>query len=200
MASHSTRTYVELKVAATNLRGRRLDPFAVLMRPESSPTFSAATELARTEIVWSDSSPAFVQSFEIPFPVHDPASAAQIEYRLAVYSKASRSDELRKNSFLGYADFTLDRVLAKTDGIIERVLRSKAGKNDGKRGRLVICGEKVTVAESRHMFSIQFGFGFNSHAWGPDPGKKAKKAFYVRSVTSSLAGTTHCLLIFSLVR
>lgn len=179
MASCSSRTYVELKVAAIDLKGRRIDPFAVLMRPDSPDPRSPATELARTEIVWSDSSPAFVQSFEIPFPEHDPAAASCTEYRLVVYSKTSRSDELRKNSVLGYADFTLDRVLGKQDGIIERVLRNRNGKNDGKRGRLIICGEKVTVGDTKHMFSIQFGFAFNSHAWGPDPGKKAKKAFYV---------------------
>lgn len=172
----TARSYVELKIAALSLRGRRIDPFAVLMRLGRGAN-ATWEELSRTEIVWSDNDPAFVQSFEIPF--FDRITAADVDYRVVLYSKTSRSDELRKNAFLGRADFTLDRILSKKDGVIERVLRNKAGKNDGRRGRLIICGEKVDVPDVKHMFSIQFGFSFNSNAWGPDAPKRAKKAFYV---------------------
>lgn len=179
MASASTRSYVELKVSATGLRGRRLDPFAVLQRLSAAATgIPQWTEVARTEVVWADPSPSFVQSFEVPYNPDDP-SVLQLDHRITVFSKSSRSDELRKNTFLGYAEFAIERALSKVDGVIERVLRSKAGKNDGKRGCITICAEDMQVPDLKHMFSIQFGFGFNSHAWGPYPGRKAKKAFYV---------------------
>lgn len=168
-----TRTYVELKLAALDLRGRRVDAFVVLSRADGD----GLTELDRTEVVWSDTSPAFVTAFEIPYT--DAAADRSLEYRVVVYNKTSRSDELRRNSFLGQATFTLERVLSKRDGIIERVLRTKGGKSDSKRGRLIICGERVSVSDVRHMFSIQFGFSRDSQAWGPEGGKRARKAFYV---------------------
>lgn len=161
------RTYVELKIAAVELRGRRVDAFVVLYQGGGQ-----GPELGRSEVVWNDTSPAFVTGFEIP-------DVEKEEYRIAVYNKTSKRTETRKNTFLGCADFALERALAKPDGIIERVLRSSAGKTDKNRGRLVICAERVQVTEGQHMFSIQLGFARNSKIWGPETGKKAKKAFYV---------------------
>lgn len=180
MSGSNQDCYVELKVAAVELKGRRVDPFVVLFRGDSD-----SPELGRTEVVWSESSPAFVTGFEVPYDEQDLES----QFRMVVYNKTSRSEELRKNSFLGYAEFSLERVFSKTDGIIERVLRSKGGKNDGKRGKLIICGERVLMPSVKHMFSIQFGFSYNSHAWGPESGKKARKAFYViyRAIINGVA-------------
>ncbi|KAI0558925.1 bile acid:Na+ symporter [Gracilaria domingensis] len=177
------RSYVELKVAAANLRGRRLDPFAVLAR--AAPA-SDLDEIARTEIVWLDCNPAFVTSFEVPL---NNDALPECEFRLLLYSKSSRSDELRKNTFLGSVDFTLQRVLSKQDGVIERVLRGKSGKSDRKRGSVVICGEKVTPSDVKHMYSIQFGFSKQSNAWGPYTGRKAKRCFYViyRAIINGVA-------------
>lgn len=165
-------TYVELKLAALDLKGRRVDAFVVLFNANND-----LRELGRTEVVWSDTSPAFVTAFEIPYV--ESGGDDHVEYRVVVYNKTSRSDELKRNSFVGQATFTLERVLTKRDGIIERVLRSKKGRNDGKRGRLIICGERVSVSDVRHMYSIQFGFAYNSHVWGAEGGKKARKTFYV---------------------
>lgn len=174
-----SRTYVQLKLAALDLKGRRVDAFVVLFNVNDD-----VNELGRTEVVWSDTSPAFVTAFEIPFV--EGRGEENIEYRVVVYNKTSRSDELRRNSFVGQATFTLERVLTKRDGIIERVLRTKAGKSDGKRGRLIICGERVSVSDVRHMYSIQFGFAYNSHVWGAEGKKKARKTFYVSSRCVSL--------------
>lgn len=183
--STMAETYAELKVAALDLRGRRLDPFAVLMRIGRGHG-AGWEEVQRTEVVWGEGSPAFVQSFDIA--LYGDASE-RMEWRLGLYSKSSRSDELRKNTFLGYSDFTLERMFCKVDGVIERVLRSRSGKNDGKRGRLIICGEKIVVSDVKHMFSIQFGFGAGCGVWGPEGGKKAKKVFYViyRAILNGVA-------------
>lgn len=164
-------SYVELKVAAVGLKARRADAFAVLARPDGN----SITELSRTEVVWSDPNPAFVSSFEIPIYDKLPTN----DYRVILYSKTSRSEELRKNSFLGFAEFSLQRVFAKNDGVIERVLRNKSGKTESRRGTLVICGERVQTSDTKHMFSIQFGFSAGSWCWGPDIGRKARRVFYV---------------------
>lgn len=173
----AARFYIELKIAALNLRGRRIDPFAILVRPPATHPPPDTAIISQTEVVWSDRNPAFVHSFEIDLP--DPSHTPPGEYRILLYSKTSRSDELRKNTFLGYAEFSLDRVFAKRDGVIERVLRNRHGKCEPKRGSVVVCGERVRV-DGKHMFSIQFGFGAGSRAWGPHSGRKAKKSFYVR--------------------
>lgn len=169
------RSYVELKVAALELRGRRLDPFAVLKR---APTIQLPDppELGRTEIVWGDTNPAFVQSFEIPI---DNPNNLTAEYRIYIYNKNSRSDELRKNSIIGFAELSIDRVFDKKDGVIKRMLKDKNGKRESNKGTLIICGEKISVADNKHMFSIQFGFGNHSECWGPGVGRKAKRVFYV---------------------
>ncbi|CAN8073234.1 unnamed protein product [Agarophyton chilense] len=179
---HHPQSYVELKVAAANLRGRRIDPFVVLARASAN----ANDEIARTETVWCDCNPAFVTSFEVPLVNND---LPDCDFRLLLYSKSSRSDELRKNTLLGYADFSLQRVLSKQDGVIERILRSKSGKSDRKRGSVVICGEKVTPSPLKHMYSIQFGFSKQSAAWGPHTGRKAKRCFYViyRAIINGVA-------------
>lgn len=175
MAQPPNDTYVELKIAAVDLRGRRLDPFAVLCHvphPGAKPV-----ELARTETVWSEASPSFVQSFRLPCEDDQPYPPQ--DFRLQLYSRTSRNDELHKNTLLGFADFSLDRCFAKPDGVIERVLRNKAGKNDGKRGSVIICAELVSTLPITHTFSIQFGFAPQSQVWGTVTGRRAPKVFYV---------------------
>lgn len=174
-SSSSLPAYVELKIAAADLRGRRVDPFAVLARPTGG-SFSTHDEIVRTETVWSEANPAFVTSFEIPL---NGDQIPEGEFRVVLYSRSSRSDELRRNTFLGYADFSLSRVFAKRDGVIERVLRARSGRSERKRGSVIICGEKVKPAAVKHMYSIQFGFAKRSDVWGSASRRKARRCFYV---------------------
>lgn len=163
--------YVEVRVAGIGLKGRKVCPFAVLLRAGASA--NVWQEAARTEVVYQDADPGFVTPFEI--------GNDETGYRVALYSRTGQSEEVNRCAFLGYAEFTVERMLRKDDGVIERVLRSRRGKADPKRGRLVLCGELVDVPRAPHTFSIRFGFGANSGVWGPMDGlrKTPRKAFYV---------------------
>lgn len=161
-----------------------MDAFAVLLR--ATPATPAGwTEAGRTETVWGESSPAFVRAFA----VRDDDCSLGCDLRVAVYAKTGRSEELRKNGFLGYAEFTAGRALEKVDGVIERVLRGRDGRNDG-RGVVSVVAERV-VEENGHGVSIQMGFAYNSKAWGEKGGKRARKAFYViyRAILNGAADT-----------
>lgn len=173
--------YVEVRVSGCALRGRKVCPFAVLLQAGSSA--NAWKEVARTEVVYHDPDPGFVAPFEIP--------NNDTQYRVALYSRSGQSEEVHRCAFLGYAEFTVERMLRKDDGVIERVLRSRRGKPDPKRGRLILCGELVDVPPAPHTFSIRFGFGANSAVWGPMDGlrKNPRKAFYVRANTISRVAT-----------
>jgi len=160
--SSSSSRYVEVKVAAFGLRGRLLDPFAALLTPSSPGHWE---EVARTEIVYNDANPAWVTSFELP--LHD-ASDTDRAYKVAIASYDGRkSAELSKHPRLGGADFTLERILDKRDGVIERVLRDKSGKADERLGCLILCGEVITRASPPHMFNITIGITSDADAAGP---------------------------------
>lgn len=163
--------YVEVRVAGSDLRGRRMCPFAVLLKAGTSS--GSWVEKARTEIVYHDDNPGFVAPFQV--------KRDETQYRIAVYSRTGQSEDVNRCSFIGYAEFTVERMLAKPDGVIERVLRNRRGRAEPKRGRLILCGELVDVPTRSHTFSIRFGFGANSGVWGPMEGmrKQPRKAFYV---------------------
>lgn len=180
----SSTFYVELKLAAVDLRGRRLNPFAVLTRPSKTKTAADILEIARTETVWADSSPAFVRSFELA--CLDESSSPEGEFRIYIFSQSCTSDKLSRSTFLGYADFSVDRALAKPDGVLQRILRNRAGRSNSKRGALIICAERVRAVNTQHKFSIQFGFAAQSNVWGAAGGRTAKKVFYVRDGCHSL--------------
>lgn len=170
--------YVEVRVAGCALKGRKLCPFAVLLRAGSKN--NVWQEVSRTEVVYYDDHPGFVDPFELP---NDDTI-----YRVALYSKTGSSEDIHRCAFLGYAEFTVDRMLRKDDGVIERVLRSRRGKPETKRGHLILCGELVDVPSAQHTYSIQFGFGRESGVWGPSE-KKPRKSFYViyRSIVNGVA-------------
>lgn len=176
--SGSGKQYVEVRVAGVDLRGRKVCPFAVLLRPGS--TANVWAEVARTEVVYYDSDPGFVTPFEVP---NDKTT-----YRVALYSKTGNSEDIHRCTYLGYAEFSVERMLRKDDGVIERVLRTRRGKPEPKRGHLILCGELVDVPEKTHTYSIRFGFGAESGVWGP-PGRKPQKAFYVvyRAIVNGIA-------------
>lgn len=160
--SSTSSRYVEVKVAAFGLRGRLLDPFAALLTPSSPGHWE---EVARTEIVYHDANPAWVTSFELP--LRD-ASDAGRAYKVAVASYDGRKGaELSKHPRLGGADFTLDRILDKRDGVIERVLRDKTGKVDERLGCLILCGEVINRVSPPHMFNITLGITADADAAGP---------------------------------
>lgn len=173
--------YVEVRVAGCALKGRKLCPFAVLLRAGAKN--NVWQEVSRTEVVYYDDHPGFVDPFELP---NDDTI-----YRVALYSKTGSSEDIHRCAFLGYAEFTVDRMLRKEDGVIERVLRSRRGKPETKRGHLILCGELVDVPTAAHTYSIQFGFGKESGIWGPMDGlqKKPRKSFYViyRSIVNGIA-------------
>ncbi|GAB0496462.1 hypothetical protein MMPV_007774 [Pyropia vietnamensis] len=160
--SNTSSRYVEVKVAAFGLRGRLLDPFAALLTPSSPGHWE---EVARTEIVYQDANPAWVTSFELP--LRDATDATRA-YKVAVASYDGRKGpELSKHPRLGGADFTLDRILDKRDGVIERVLRDKTGKVDERLGCLILCGEVITRMSPPHMFNITLGITADADAAGP---------------------------------
>ena len=180
------RNYVEVKVAGVDLHGRRLDPFAVIFAKD---TKSSWQEMQRTEIVWEDNNPAFVESFEVPY-IHQEDRFRPL--RVVIYNKTSKSNELKRNTFIGCAEFTLDRMLCKKDGVIERILRDKRGRSrggggagggtlgkegSGRLGYLIICGEEIERSPTPHMYSIQFGFEKWSGAWGWEVGKVDRERY-----------------------
>ncbi len=169
--------YVEVRVAGCALRGRKVCPFAVLLREGNSA--NVWQEVARTEVVYYDSEPGYVTPFELPYD--------ETTYRVALYNKTGNSEDIHRCTFIGYAEFTVDRMLRKDDGVIERVLRSRRGKPEPKRGHLILCGELVDVPSTVHTYSIRFGFGADSGVWGPK--KPPRKAFYViyRAVVNGIA-------------
>lgn len=172
-----SKMIIDLKIAALNLRGRRLNPFAVLTKPWAN--LGHMVELARTETVWSEPSPAFIQSFELPMPNADDTAAS--DYRIVVYSRTHRSsDALHLQTVLGFCDLSLRKALAKPDGVLQRVLRDRKGVADPARGNLIVCAERVCIPEIPHSFSIQFGLAPRSRAWGPQDSRKARRIFFVR--------------------
>jgi hypothetical protein len=108
--------YAEIKVAAVALHprrpARRLNSFAVLLKSHGARDARDARweELARTETVSGDASPAFVESFEVP--LRD-GKSDRAELVVALFQKTARSDELRKNALLGYARFSVAKVCTR---------------------------------------------------------------------------------------
>lgn len=149
-------------------------------------------EIARSETVWNERNPAFVRAFEVPLPV----SLTEVKFRAVVYSQTSRSNELKKNACLGYGEFTLDRILSKPDGVIERVMKNEAGKSEPKRGRLVICGENIQCPIINHMFSIRFSLAAACNIYQPSRRRKTQKLFYVRSYSSCTCRKTYRVFLF----
>jgi hypothetical protein len=105
--------YAEIKVAVVGLHprrpARRLNSFAVLLKSHGARDARDARweELARTETVSGDASPAFVESFEVPLLDR---KSDRAELVVALFQKTARSDELRKNALLGYARFSVAKV------------------------------------------------------------------------------------------
>lgn len=143
---NSFHPIIEIHVSCKNLIkldiGSHSDPMYVLLTQQNGEF----VEFQRTETIFNNPNPNFVQSFKTfyIFEIHQPL-------RFEIYDVDSKNDSLKKHDFIGYAETSVQDLVNNLDQEVTIELEHDTKNN--KRGQIILTTQQ-TRESNTHIQGI----------------------------------------------